>query len=43
MSFAPGPSKFEGGTLNMGAIAGLSATEKFWLEHSEIYGVERAN
>ena len=40
MSFAPGPSKFEGGTLNMGAIAGLSATEKFWLEHSEIYGVE---
>ena len=40
MSFAPGPSKFEGGTLNMGAIAGLSATEEFWLEHSEIYGVE---
>ena len=40
MSFAPGPSKFEGGTLNMGAIAGLSATEKFWLEHSEIYGTE---
>ena len=40
MSFAPGPSKFEGGTLNMGAIAGLSATEDFWLEHSEIYGVE---
>lgn len=41
MSFAPGPSKFEGGTLNMGAIAGLSATEKFWLEHSEIYGTEK--
>ena len=41
MSFAPGPSKFEGGTLNMGAIAGLSATEKFWLEHSEIYGIEK--
>lgn len=40
MSFAPGPSKFEGGTLNMGAIAGLSATEEFWLEHSEIYGAE---
>ena len=40
MSFAPGPSKFEGGTLNMGAIAGLSAVEEFWLEHSEIYGVE---
>lgn len=40
MSFAPGPSKFEGGTLNMGAIAGLSATEEFWLEHSEIYGIE---
>ena len=40
ISFAPGPSKFEGGTLNMGAIAGLSATEEFWLEHSEIYGVE---
>ena len=40
MSFAPGLSKFEGGTLNMGAIAGLSATEEFWLEHSEIYGVE---
>lgn len=40
ISFAPGPSKFEGGTLNMGAIAGLSATEAFWLEHSEIYGVE---
>lgn len=40
MSFAPGPSKFEGGTLNMGAIAGLSATEEFWLKHSEIYGVE---
>ena len=41
MSFAPGPSKFEGGTLNMGAITGLSATEKFWLEHSEIYGTEK--
>ena len=41
MSFAPGPSKFEGGTLNMGAICGLSATEKFWLEHSEIYGTEK--
>lgn len=41
MSFAPGPSKFEGGTLNMGAIAGLSATEEFWLEHSEIYGTEK--
>ena len=41
MGFAPGPSKFEGGTLNMGAIAGLSATEEFWLEHSGIYGVER--
>lgn len=41
MSFAPGLSKFEGGTLNMGAIAGLSATEKFWLEHSEIYGTEK--
>ena len=41
MSFAPGPSKFEGGTLNMGAIAGLSATEKFWLEHSENYGTEK--
>ena len=41
MSFAPGPSKFEGGTLNMGALAGLSATEKFWLEHSEIYGTEK--
>ena len=41
MSFAPGPSKFEGGTLNMGAIAGLSAVEEFWLEHSEIYGVEK--
>ena len=40
MSFAPGPSKFEGGTLNMGAIAGLSAIEEFWLEHSEIYGAE---
>lgn len=40
MSFALGSSKFEGGTLNMGAIAGLSATEEFWLEHSEIYGVE---
>lgn len=40
MSFAPGPSKFEGGTLNMGAIAGLSATEEFWLEHSEIYSAE---
>ena len=40
MSFAPGPSKFEGGTLNMGAIAGLSAVEEFWLKHSEIYGVE---
>lgn len=40
MGFAPGPSKFEGGTLNMGAITGLSATEEFWLEHSEIYGVE---
>ena len=40
MGFAPGPSKFEGGTLNMGAIAGLSATEDFWLEHSEIYGAE---
>lgn len=40
MSFAPGPSKFEGGTLNMGAICGLSATEEFWLEHSEIYGAE---
>jgi len=40
MGFAPGPSKFEGGTLNMGAIAGLSATEEFWLEHSEIYGGE---
>ncbi len=40
MSFAPGPSKFEGGTLNMGAISGLSAVEEFWLEHSEIYGVE---
>ena len=24
----------------MGAITGLSATEEFWLEHSEIYGVE---
>ena len=41
MSFAPGLSKFEGGTLNMGAICGLSATEKFWLEHSEIYGTEK--
>ena len=41
MSFAPGLSKFEGGTLNMGAIAGLSVTEKFWLEHSEIYGTEK--
>ena len=41
MNFAPGPSKFEGGTLNMGAITGLSATEKFWLEHSEIYGTEK--
>ena len=41
MSFAPGLSKFEGGTLNMGAICGLSATEKFWLEHSEIYGAEK--
>ena len=41
MSFAPGPSKFEGGTLNMGAICGLSATEKFWLEHSGIYGTEK--
>lgn len=41
MSFAPGPNKFEGGTLNMGAICGLSATEKFWLEHSEIYGTEK--
>lgn len=40
MSFAPGLSKFEGGTLNMGAIAGLSAVEEFWLKHSEIYGVE---
>lgn len=40
MSFAPGPSKFEGGTLNMGAISGLSAIEEFWLEHSEIYGAE---
>ena len=41
MGFAPGLSKFEGGTLNMGAICGLSATEKFWLEHSEIYGTEK--
>ena len=40
MGFAPGPSRFEGGTLNMGAIAGLFAVEEFWLKHSEIYGVE---
>ena len=33
--FAFGPQKFEGGTINMGGVAGLSAAIDFWQEHNK--------
>ena len=40
--FAFGPQKFEGGTINMGGVAGLSAAIDFWQEHNKdnkLFGV----
>lgn len=40
--FAFGPQKFEGGTINMGGVAGLSAAIDFWQDHSKdnkLFGV----
>ncbi len=40
--FAFGPQKFEGGTINMGGVAGLSAAIDFWQDHNkddELFGV----
>lgn len=33
--FAFGPQKFEGGTINMGGVAGLSAAIDFWQDHNK--------
>ena len=33
--FAFGPQKFEGGTINMGGVAGLSAVIDFWQDHNK--------
>lgn len=40
--FAFGPQKFEGGTINMGGVAGLSAAIDFWQDHNKdnkLFGV----
>ena len=40
--FAFGPQKFEGGTINMGGVAGLSTAIDFWQEHNKnnkLFGV----
>ena len=40
--FAFGPQKFEGGTINMGGVAGLSVAIDFWQEHNKdnkLFGV----
>lgn len=40
--FAFGPQKFEGGTINMGGMAGLSAAIDFWQDHNKdnkLFGV----
>lgn len=40
--FAFGPQKFEGGTINMGGVAGLSAVIDFWQDHNKdnkLFGV----
>ena len=40
--FAFGPQKFEGGTINMGGVAGLSAAIDFWHDHNKdnkLFGV----
>lgn len=40
--FAFGPQRFEGGTINMGGVAGLSAAIDFWQEHNKdnkLFGV----
>ena len=40
--FAFGSQKFEGGTINMGGVAGLSAAIDFWQEHNKdnkLFGV----
>lgn len=40
--FAFGPQKFEGGTINMGGVAGLSAAIVFWQDHNKddkLFGV----
>lgn len=33
--FAFGPQKFEGGTINMGGVAGLSVAIDFWQDHNK--------
>ena len=40
--FAFGPQNFEGGTINMGGVAGLSAAIDFWQDHNKdnkLFGV----
>lgn len=40
--FAFGPQKFEGGTINMGGVAGLSVAIDFWQDHNKddkLFGV----
>ena len=40
--FVFGPQKFEGGTINMGGVAGLSAAIDFWQDHNKdnkLFGV----